>query len=811
MRRQVSAHTPSAEVSRQLDNTAYDNVKVVAAAIDSVISVGGALDNGDMDTVTTNIDDILLVAGLEVEILSLVADKLKLDSLYADKTTLDTIFASIANIDAVALDLTNVGIVADDIASVVTTATNMADVLATSGSIANVNIVAQHIDNVNTYADTYYGPKASEPITRNDSTAMVIGDMYFNTVTGLMKVYTGALWINSGSVVNGTSERYVYAVGTPSGDYDGVSSDTFPAIYDAGFVDVYVEGIKLVPIEDFTATNGSTITTTAALPAGLDVEIIGYSAFDLTNAAQIKTMYESNADTNEFSDAEQLKLEEFKLNDISITNKIGNPAHIDTLTEVYNHIYSSGIMSGCDLTDNGNGTIDIATGTGMLRAPGDNGHGTLYSAEIPAVAGLSLVDGQTNYVYISYNDGVTLLWATTTSTLEVNLIDKIPVYIVVRSGNSIGYLDIRNQNVNHIAKAQSKEFYTNPFARKNGGAIISDAGTLHLACTAGAFYFQLDEYALPALNTTGVDTFKYYSHIAGNWVETDASVIDTINYDNGTDLVALGNNKYGVHWVYGILGNNPKHAVVYGTQEYANIAEAQSSSAPSVLPPSIQGLGVLLGKVLVEKAATELSDVETVFETSFTSTLATNHENLAGLLGGAIGDHVHLTTDEHTDVVSIVNGIVPHSLEVQGNFTVSGSTTTVDSTTVTTADNLIVINNGEVGTGVTNGEAGIQIDRGLATNYEFKFDEVDDSFKIGEVGSLQKVATREEIPTDTGVAIWDNATSKFNTTLTPTITSANVTGNITVGGTVDGRDIAADGTTLDNIGTYLEFTTAYEA
>lgn len=122
------------------------------------------------------------------------------------------------------------------------------------------------------------------------------------------------------------------------------------------------------------------------------------------------------------------------------------------------------------------------------------------------------------------------------------------------------------------------------------------------------------------------------------------------------------------------------------------------------------------------------------------------------------------------------------NLTVSNNLTVAGTYFTVTPTEVKTQDNIIVLNDGEVGSGVTAGTAGVEIDRGLLTNYRFEFDETSDSFVIGEVGSLQKVATREDTPTDTGVAVWDTATTKFNTTIDLTglnsISATNITGTI---------------------------------
>ena len=153
------------------------------------------------------------------------------------------------------------------------------------------------------------------------------------------------------------------------------------------------------------------------------------------------------------------------------------------------------------------------------------------------------------------------------------------------------------------------------------------------------------------------------------------------------------------------------------------------------------------------------------------------------------------TDTKLADKLDKTGGTISSDLTVSGNFTVNGTTTTINSTEVTTADNIIVLNDGEVGAGVTAGSSGLEVDRGSATNYEFKFDETDDSFKLGEIGSLQKVATREDSPTDTGIAVWDATTSKLVTTRDIDVDSIVVSGN------VDGRDVSVDGTKLDTIET----------
>ena len=63
------------------------------------------------------------------------------------------------------------------------------------------------------------------------------------------------------------------------------SQTTFTtAGYTAGFVDVYMNGVKLVDGTDFTATNGSTVVLTTGAAADDVVDIVMFTAVDLSTA-----------------------------------------------------------------------------------------------------------------------------------------------------------------------------------------------------------------------------------------------------------------------------------------------------------------------------------------------------------------------------------------------------------------------------------------------------------------------------------------------------------------------------------------------
>jgi len=74
--------------------------------------------------------------------------------------------------------------------------------------------------------------------------------------------------------------------------------------------------------------------------------------------------------------------------------------------------------------------------------------------------------------------------------------------------------------------------------------------------------------------------------------------------------------------------------------------------------------------------------------------------------------------------------IATHTLFVDGNLLVGGNTTMVYKTDMAVSDNIIVLNSGETGSGVTLGYAGIEVDRGLLANTALRWDELTDRWQI---------------------------------------------------------------------------------
>jgi hypothetical protein len=128
------------------------------------------------------------------------------------------------------------------------------------------------------------------------------------------------------------------------------------------------------------------------------------------------------------------------------------------------------------------------------------------------------------------------------------------------------------------------------------------------------------------------------------------------------------------------------------------------------------------------------------------------------------GGDLELRNAGDTDYAGLTLG----DITIKGNVTQEGDTFISKAETVEINDNLLLINKGEVGAGVTKGIAGIEIDRGTLPNYQIVFDESDKRFKAGEVGNIWPLALRDEETNmvDGMFVTWDSTTKRLKTTNT---------------------------------------------
>ena len=164
------------------------------------------------------------------------------------------------------------------------------------------------------------------------------------------------------------------------------------------------------------------------------------------------------------------------------------------------------------------------------------------------------------------------------------------------------------------------------------------------------------------------------------------------------------------------------------------------------------GITIASGEISIPQAITTSSDV------TFNSVTA----NLTGNVTGTVSSLSNLDTDNLTEgssnlyftdaraqaaitagtgvtvssgqvsigqAVATTDNVTFNNLTLDGNLTVSGTTTTLSTETLTVDDNIIVLNSNVTGTPSEN--AGIEIERGSSTNVTFLYDETNDKWTVG--------------------------------------------------------------------------------
>jgi hypothetical protein len=143
------------------------------------------------------------------------------------------------------------------------------------------------------FDDRYLGAKSSAPTLDNDGNALVTGALYWNSVSATMFAWTGSAW---GSI-SSTAAIYRYKFTAAGGETSesGLDDNGLTLSYIAGKEQVYLNGVLLVRGTDYTASNGTSITSLAALSAGDILEIITFTAFDLATAID-KALFDAKGD-----------------------------------------------------------------------------------------------------------------------------------------------------------------------------------------------------------------------------------------------------------------------------------------------------------------------------------------------------------------------------------------------------------------------------------------------------------------------------------------------------------------------------------
>lgn len=178
-----------------------------------------------------------------------------------------------------------------------------ASAASASSSAASAAAAAAALDN---FDDRYLGVKTAAPTLDNDGNPLLAGALYFNSgaVTPADKgmwVYDGGTWIAASAASQAILVTYEYVATAGQTTFTGADANGVVLSYTAGSIVVTLNGVKLRPGNDYTASTGNSIVLVSGAAAGDDLVVDAFATFDIANTytqAQVDAALALKQDTS---------------------------------------------------------------------------------------------------------------------------------------------------------------------------------------------------------------------------------------------------------------------------------------------------------------------------------------------------------------------------------------------------------------------------------------------------------------------------------------------------------------------------------
>ena len=217
--------------------------------------------------------------------------------------------------------------------------------------------------------------------------------------------------------------------------------------------------------------------------------------------------------------------------------KYGTPTYTN-LQHAINLIASPGLTSGGNVTDAGGETVDIAAGTGWIKAT-DSDVAEILSFDWDAVSGAAIATDTVKYAVVEYGTPpVATIYDGETWDLDTSF----PLAKIVNEGGTIHILNnpwwVGDSTANIIERIIADGIIVRD--QDVGGLVLSVPGTRGIGVTAGKLWSRLSEFDIPAHDTS---TPQVASHSAVFDVDNGSSK-GTITASSGTPYTALMAGDY---------------------------------------------------------------------------------------------------------------------------------------------------------------------------------------------------------------------------------------------------------------------------
>lgn len=334
------------------------------------------------------------------------------------------------------------------------------------------------------------------------------------------------------------------------------------------------------------------------------------------------------------------------------------------------------------LVFSGNSWVQSAYGTyaGFTNyiPPYDNTDGslTLYSTEVKLYSTINfkgivnkwtLASGRTgidfpaipnnilSYVVADYNNG-SPKFDVITDEEAITESNIIPYLTVFREGLNIFVLNWNEQGLGLSNKLHQRFIKTRLFERESGlilGEIITPSART-FTISEGKIWYGSNRVTLDVFNSNINDVDFYY--LSGNtWYEIDYEgeyLYNNSQYNSSSGLTGLTDSYFNINWIYRFDSDNTNGVGTFlSTEEYSTIDLAKAVTIPSNIPNHIRYMGILVGRIIVQKSAST-AYIQSAFDVALGSTGIINHNDTANIDGGASDEYFHLSLANYDALIA---------------------------------------------------------------------------------------------------------------------------------------------------------------
>jgi len=320
------------------------------------------------------------------------------------------------------------------------------------------------------------------------------GQIRFNTTTSGFEGYNGTAWSSLGAQFSYTRTNFTATS----------SQTTFSVSYDVGYVDVFMNGVKLIVGTDVTATNGTSIVLASGAASGDLIEVIAYETFAVANAL---TAANNLSDVNSAATA---------LTNLGLT---ATAAELNILDGVTSTAAELNILDGVTATTAELNILDGVTSTTAELNILDGVTST--ASELNILDGVTATTAELNYLDIATLGTSAASKALTADANGVVTFDngKIEESTAITSSSNAATINLRDgDNFTHTLTENVTYTFSNPAASGKVSAftlkVVQDSSARTITWPGSVDWAAATAPTLTA-TSGGVDVFVFVTYDGG--------------------------------------------------------------------------------------------------------------------------------------------------------------------------------------------------------------------------------------------------------------------------------------------------------